>query len=71
IGWILAAAHYDPSAAAATSAVRYGIYTFSIYLPLVMLVVLFLIVSRFDIEGKYAEMMAQIKARNEAEAAAE
>ena len=36
-----------------------------------MLVVLFLIVSRFDIEGKYADMMAQIKARNEAEAAAE
>jgi len=71
IGWILAAAHYDPSAAAATSAVRYGIYTFSIYLPLVMLVVLFLVVSRFDIEGKYADMMAQIKARNEAEAAAE
>lgn len=64
IGWILAAAHYDASAAAATTAVRYGIYTFSIYLPLAMLVVLFLIVSRFDIESKYADMMREINERN-------
>ena len=71
IGWILAAVHYDSTAAAATTAVRYGIYSFSIYLPLAMLIALLLIVSRFDIEGKYADMMAQIKARNEAEAAAE
>ena len=71
IGWILAAVHYDPNAAAATTAVRYGIYSFSIYMPLVVLIALFIIVSRFDIEGKYADMMAQIKARNEAEAAAE
>ena len=69
IGWILAAVHYDSTAASATTAVRYGIYGFSIYLPLAMLVILFIIVSRFDIEGKYADMMAQIKARNEAEAA--
>ena len=71
IGWILAAVHYDSTAAAAATAVRYGIYSFSIYLPLAMLIALLLIVSRFDIEGKYADMMAQIKARNEAEAAAE
>ena len=71
IGWILAAVHYDPSAAAATTAVRYGVYSFSIYMPLVVLIAMFIIVSRFDIEGKYADMMAQIKARNEAEAAAE
>jgi GPH family glycoside/pentoside/hexuronide:cation symporter len=70
IGWILAAAHYDPSATAATSAVRYGIYTFSIYLPLVMLVVLFLIVSRFDIESKYVDILKAISERN-AETAAE
>lgn len=69
IGWILAAAHYDATAAAATTAVRYGIYTFSIYLPLAMLVVLFLIVSRFDIESKYADMMRQINERNANKAA--
>ena len=69
IGWILAAVHYDSSAAAATTAVRYGIYGFSIYLPLAVLIILFIIVSRFDIESKYADMMAEIKARKEAEAA--
>ncbi len=71
IGWILAAVNYDANAATATTAVRYGIYSFSIYLPLVILVVLFIIVSRFDIEGKYADMLAEIKARNEAAKAEE
>lgn len=69
IGWILAAVHYDASAEVATTAVRYGIYSFSIYMPLVVLIALFIIVSRFDLEAKYADMMAEIKARNEAEAA--
>lgn len=69
IGWILAAAHYDPSAAAATTAVRYGIYTFSIYLPLVMLVVLFVIVYRFDIESKYVDILKAISERNAGTAA--
>ena len=69
IGWILAAVHYDASAEVATTAVRYGIYSFSIYMPLVVLIALFVIVSRFDLEAKYADMMAEIKARNEAEAA--
>ena len=69
IGWILAAVHYDASAEVATTAVRYGIYSFSIYMPLVVLIALFVIVSRFDLEAKYADMMAEIKAGNEAEAA--
>ena len=69
IGWILAAVHYDPAATTATTAVRYGIYGFSIYMPLAMLIILYIIVSRFDIENSYASMMAEIHARNEAEAA--
>ena len=71
IGWILAAVHYDASAAAATTSVRYGIYGFSIYLPLLMMVGLYLMIRKFDLEAKYPEMMAEIKARNEAEAATE
>ncbi len=68
IGWILAAVHYDASAATASTAVRYGIYGFSIYLPLVILIILLIIVSRFDIEAKYTDMMAEIEARKAAEA---
>ena len=71
IGWILAAVHYDASAAAATTSVRYGIYGFSIYLPLLMMIGLYLMIRKFDLEAKYPEMMAEIKARNEAEAATE
>ncbi|MBR0041122.1 MAG: MFS transporter [Oscillospiraceae bacterium] len=66
IGWILAAANYDPSVTEVTTSVRYGIYTFSIYLPLAMLVVMFLLVYRFDIESKYADIMKEVHARKAA-----
>ena len=71
IGWILAAANYDPNVAEVTMPVRYGIYTFSIYLPMAMLVAMFLIVYRFDIESKYTEIMAEVHARRAAAAAEE
>ncbi len=63
IGWILAGAHYDSSAAAATSAVRYGIYSFSIYIPLAMLILMFFLASRFDIESQYADIMNVVRER--------
>ena len=66
IGWILAAANYDPNVAEVTTSVRYGIYTFSIYLPLAMLVVMFLLVYRFDIESKYADIMQVVHERKAA-----
>ena len=66
IGWILAAANYDPSVTEVTASVRYGIYTFSIYLPLAMLVVMFLLVYRFDIESKYADIMKVVHERKAA-----
>ncbi len=66
IGWILAAANYDPNVTEVTTSVRYGIYTFSIYLPLVMLVVMFLLVYRFDIESKYADIMKVVHERKAA-----
>lgn len=66
IGWILAAANYDPNVAEVTTPVRYGIYTFSIYLPLAMLVVMFLLVYRFDIESKYADIMQVVHERKAA-----
>lgn len=66
IGWILAAANYDPNVTEVTTPVRYGIYTFSIYLPLAMLVVMFLLVYRFDIESKYADIMQVVHERKAA-----
>ena len=68
IGWILAAVNYNPNVAEVTASVRYGIYTFSIYLPLAMLVAMFLVVSRFDIESKYSEIMAEVRTGKASEA---
>lgn len=63
IGWILAAVNYDPNAIVTTTAVRYGIYAFSIYIPLAMMVALLLLTSRFDIENRYTEILRTIQAR--------
>lgn len=65
IGWILAAVNYDPNATVTTTAVRYGIYAFSIYIPLAMMVALLLLTSRFDIENRYTEILRTIQARKE------
>lgn len=62
IGWILAAVNYDPNATVTTTAVRYGIYAFSIYIPLAMMVALLLLTSRFDIENRYTEILRTIQA---------
>lgn len=66
IGWILAAVGYDPLASAATTGVRYGIYTICIYLPLVLLVVMFVLTSRFDLEAKYVDIMKTVQERKAA-----
>lgn len=63
IGWILAAAGYKATAAVATTAVRYAVYTICIYLPLAMLIAMFILVSRFDLEAKYAEIMQIVHER--------
>ena len=63
IGWILAGVGYDSAAATASAAVRYGIYSFSIYLPLVLLVVMFLLTTRFDLESKYVDIMKAVHER--------
>lgn len=64
IGWILALVSYDPNAAVLTTGVRYGIYTFCIYLPFIMLIGMFLMVCKFDLDKKYGEITAEIQARN-------
>jgi GPH family glycoside/pentoside/hexuronide:cation symporter len=69
IGWILAAAGYDATAAVATSSVRFALYGICIYIPLLMLVAMLVFVSRFDLEAKYAEVMQAIQERKAADVA--
>lgn len=66
VGWCLAIAHYDASVAVATTATKYAIFTFSIYAPLVMFVVMFIMVSKFDLEAKLPEIREEMAKRKSA-----
>lgn len=63
----LALGAYDPSLAVATVPMRYSIYAFSNYLPIVINLILIVIVSRFDLESKLPQIqteLAQRRAKN-------
>lgn len=63
IGWCLAVASYDGFAQAATPAVRQAIYTFSIYIPLLLFIVMFVLTLKFDLEARLPKMHEEIAAR--------
>lgn len=63
IVWILGAVGYDSALAAAPAATKYAIYGFSIILPLVMFVIMFILVSRFDLEKKLPAMKEEVAKR--------
>ena len=71
VGWILAVVGFTGNMDVITPAVRYGIYTFSLYIPLAMMVGLFIMISKFDLEAKYGDMMKAIAERNAKEKAAQ
>lgn len=54
---------YDASAAIATSSMRFSIYGFSNYLPVVINLVMFLIFTGFDLEEKLPKMRQEIEER--------
>jgi len=68
VGWCLGFAAYDAAAEAATPAVRQAIYTFGIYIPLILFIVMFVLTLQFDLEAKLPAMREEIEARkNKAE----
>ena len=71
VGWILAVVGFTGNMEVITPAVRYGIYTFSLYIPLAMFVGLFILISKFDLEAKDGDMRKAITERNEKEKAAQ
>lgn len=67
IGWILGAVGYDATLAVAPAATKMAIYGFAIIIPLSFFVLMFILVSRFDLEKnlpKMKEEIAQRKAQN-------
>ena len=71
VGWILGIVGFTGNMDVITPAVRYGIYTFSLYIPLAMFVGLYILMFKFDLEPKYGDMMKAIAERNEKEKAAQ
>ena len=63
IGWCLALASYDGLAETLTPAVRQAIYTFSIYIPIALFVIMFILTTMFDLEAKLPGYRAEIEAR--------
>lgn len=61
--WCLAIAHYDPNLEAATAATRQAIYTFNIYIPLLLFLGLFLCALKFDLEAKLPGIREELEKR--------
>lgn len=63
IGWMLAAVHYDSTLAVAPQSTKMAIYGFSFVIPLIMFVIMFILVSRFDLEKTLPAMKEEIAMR--------
>lgn len=61
----LALAAYDATLSVATPSMRYGIYAFSNYLPLVINLIMFFIFRKFDLEEKLPKIQEELKRRRE------
>lgn len=63
IGWFLAAVGYDAALTAAPAATKMAIYGFAIVIPLVIFVIMFIVVSKFDLEKTLPAMKEEIAKR--------
>lgn len=66
VGWCLAIAGYDAELAAATTATKYAIFTFSIYVPLLMFIVMYILTRKIDLEERMAEIKQTVEERKAA-----
>ena len=63
VGWCLAVASYDGQATEVTSAVRQAVFSFGIYIPLILFIVMFVISMCFDLEAKLPAMREEMAKR--------
>lgn len=71
VSWCLAAAHYSAevetarvaAGEAVSMATRQAIFTFSIYVPLILFAVMFVMTCRFDLEKKIGDIRAELDQR--------
>ena len=63
IGWCLAIASYESTMTVLTPAVKQAIFTFNIYAPLAMFVIMFIISMKFDLEKKLPGIQKELEKR--------
>lgn len=63
IGWCLAIANYDGLATVVTPEVQQAVFTFGIYIPLVLFIVMFVVSMKFDLEAKLPSMREEVATR--------
>lgn len=64
IGWCLGIVGYDSTLAVAPMATRQAIFTFSIYIPMIMFAILFIMACKFDLEKRIPQIREELKKRN-------
>ncbi len=63
VGWCLAIAHYNPDLEVATAATRQAIYSFNIYIPFLLFLVMFICAMKFDLETKLPGIKEELEKR--------
>ncbi len=63
IGWLLGWAGYDAALKTQPAAVDTSIFAFSIYIPLVLFVIMFIILLKNDLEKRYPQIVEELQRR--------
>ena len=63
IGWLLAVAGYQAAAASQPAAVNTAIFTFAIYIPLALFIIMAILFSKYDLEKIYPRIVEELKVR--------
>lgn len=65
IGWLLAWGSYNAALKVQPDRTIQAIFGFSIYIPLILFVIMFLLFSRYDLEKSYPRIVKELKERKE------
>ncbi len=63
IGWLLSVAGYQAAAASQPAAVNTAIFTFAIYIPLALFIIMAILFSKYDLEKIYPRIVEELKVR--------
>ena len=65
VGWCLAVANYDPKMTVVTEATKQAIFAFSIYIPLIAFIMMFVFMLRYDLDKVLPEINKDLAERKE------